>query len=195
MNGTELLLALAVGVGLAAACGFRVFVPLFVMSLAARSGQLQLAANLDWLGSDPAMVALGIATVAEIAGYYVPWVDNLLDTIATPAAVVAGTLATASMLTGTDPLLQWGLGLIAGGGAAGVVQGATVTTRALSSLTTGGVGNPVVSTVETGASTLLAILAVAVPVLAATLVVMLLVWIGRLVFRRRRRRPVPLGPG
>lgn len=184
-----MMLALGMGVALAAACGFRVFVPLFVMSLAAKSGNLVIADSMQWATSDLAVFALGAATAVEIAGYYVPWVDNLLDSIATPAAVVAGTLATGSLLVGVDPVIQWGLALIAGGGAAAAVQTTTVATRAISSLTTGGLGNPAVSTVEAGASTGLAILAIAVPLLAVVLVILLLTWLFRLFSRRRRHAP------
>src|SRR6266404_3033095 len=103
----ETLLSICVGVGLSAACGFRVFVPLLVMSIAAASGHLTLAHGFEWIGSNPALVAFSVATVVEIAAYYIPWVDNLLDAIATPAAVIAGTLVTASMVTGTSPFLKW----------------------------------------------------------------------------------------
>src|SRR5690606_33746104 len=118
----QMTLALIAGVGLAAACGFRVFVPLLVMGLAARSGSLPLAANMQWVGSDVTIIMLAAATTLEILGYYVPWIDNLLDTIATPAAAVAGTLASAAVFTSFDPMMQWTLGIIAGGGTATVVQ-------------------------------------------------------------------------
>src|SRR5882724_7873827 len=138
----ETLLSICVGIGLSAACGFRVFVPLLVMSIAALSGHLTLADGFEWIGSYPALIAFSVATCLEIAGYYIPWVDHLLDTIATPAAIVAGTLITASMVTDMSPFLRWTLAAIAGGGAAGVVQGTTVLTRGASTLTTAGLANP-----------------------------------------------------
>src|SRR5688572_12753348 len=146
------MLSVFVGVGLAAACGFRIFVPLLVMSIAAVSGQLTLSPSFQWIGSYPALITFGVATVLEITAYYVPWLDNLLDSIATPAAVVAGTIVTASVVSGMNPYLQWTLAVIAGGGAAGLVQGATVLTRAASTTTTGGLANPVVATAEWGLS-------------------------------------------
>ena len=87
----QLVTAICVGVSLAAASGFRVFVPAFVMALAARSGALpvELGENWKWVASDWAVVALGIATAVEVAAYYVPWLDNMLDSIATPAAVIS----------------------------------------------------------------------------------------------------------
>ena len=114
-----------------------------------------------------------MATLAELAGYYVPWVDNLLDTIASPAAIVAGTAMTAIVLGESDPVIQWSLAIIAGGGVSAAVQGATVVTRGVSTAITGGVGNPVVSTGENIASIILAIFAIILPILAAVLVVIL----------------------
>src|SRR6266568_2193185 len=125
----ETLLSICVGIGLSAACGFRVFVPLLVMSIAALSGHLTLAHGFEWIGSYPALVAFAVATCLEIAGYYIPWVDHLLDTVATPVAIIAGTLVSASMVTDLSPFLKWTLAIIAGGGAAGMVQATTVLTR------------------------------------------------------------------
>lgn len=184
----ETLLGLCVGVGLAAACGFRVFVPLLVMGLAERSGSLTLASGFEWMGSDVALVTFMAATALEIGGYYIPWIDNALDAIATPAAAVAGSIITASMVGGLDPMLQWSLAIIAGGGAAMTVQTLTVGTRAMSTLTTGGLGNPVVSTVEAGASTALAVVAILVPVLAVVAVLLLLWALSRLFVRSRSSR-------
>src|SRR5216683_7976823 len=108
------LLSICVGIGLSAACGFRLFVPLLVMSIASLSGHLTLSHGFEWIGSYPALMAFAVATFVEVAGYYVPWVDNLLDTIATPAAIVAGTLMTASLVTDLSPFLKWTLAIIAG---------------------------------------------------------------------------------
>lgn len=188
MDGWDLVLALCIGVGLAAAAGFRVFLPLLALAIAGRTGQLDLASNLDWLTTDAALVALALATALEIGAYYIPWIDNLLDTIATPAAGIAGTIAAASMLVDMDPLLQWSLGIIAGGGAALSVQGLSVGARALSTVTTGGLGNSAVATAETGAATTLAILAVVVPLVAAALVLIVLIMLTGFVVRRWRRR-------
>src|SRR2546430_1436977 len=116
----EILLTVCLGIGLSAACGFRVFVPMLIMSIASLSGHLSLAHGFEWIGSYPALVSFSVATCLEIAGYYVPWLDHLLDTMATPAAIVAGTIVTASMATEVSPLLKWSLAIIAGGGLAGM---------------------------------------------------------------------------
>src|SRR6266704_4188577 len=160
----ETLLSICVGIGLSAACGFRVFVPLVVMSVAALTGHLTLAHGFEWVGSYPALIAFAVATCVEIAGYYVPWVDNFLDTIATPAAIIAGTLMTASLVTDLSPFLKWTLAIIAGGGAAGMVQATTVLTRGASTAGTAGLGNPLVATAELAGSLLTSIFALLAPV-------------------------------
>lgn len=167
----ESVFAVLVGIGLAASCGFRVFVPLLVVSAAANAGYLDVAENLRWLGSPAALIAFAVAAVVEIAAYYVPWLDNLLDTIASPLAMVAGTLLFAASLAGFDPLWQWSLSVIAGGGAAAVVQGGTVAGRLASTATTGGLANFLFTTVETVAGAAFSVLALVVPVLTLILLV------------------------
>jgi len=181
----QTLLSLCLGLGLSAACGFRVFVPFLVMNLAARAGYLTLTGSFEWIASTPALVMFAVATALEIGAYYVPWIDNLLDSVATPAAAIAGILATASVVTGIDPLLKWPLAVIAGGGIAGVVQAATVAARGVSSLSTGGTANPLVSTMEAGASIGFTVLAVALPVVAAVFAVVTLVILWRVMRRAR----------
>jgi len=191
------LLGLCVGIGLAAATGFRVFVPLLVLNIAAMNEALPIelaGTNFEWVGSPICTVIFGAATAVEIAGYYIPWVDNLLDTITTPAAVIAGSVAVASLLGDTDPALKWTMAMalkwtmaiIAGGGAAGSIQLLTVGTRAASTATTGGVGNPVVSTAEAGGSVLVAILAIVIPIVVAIGTILFIAWLGGKFFRRRR---------
>ena len=166
---SELLLAVGLGVGLAAAAGLRIFLPLLVVSLASLPGHLVLVSGFSWLGTVPAAVVLGIASLVEIAAYYVPWLDNLLDVLGAPVALLAGTILMASVLTDVDPLLRWALAVIAGGGAAGAVHGSLALIRKTSSVATGGLGNPLVSTAEAGGSLLLAAVALVAPVVALVL--------------------------
>lgn len=180
----EELFALMIGLGLSAACGFRVFVPLLAMSLAAQTGHLKLAEGFQWAATPMATTALGIATFFEIGGYYIPWIDNMLDAAATPAAIIAGTFITASVMPEMTPLLKWTVAAITGGSAAGVIQGATVLTRTASSFATGGIGNPVVSTAEAGGSVLLSTLAVLLPLITLGLLLFLFIWAGRKLYRR-----------
>jgi len=174
----ETFLSLLVGVGLSAACGFRVFVPLLVVGIASRTGHLRLSAGFEWLGSEVALIAFAVATALEVAGYYLPWVDNFLDTLASPAAVIAGTLLTAALAADMSPFLKWTLAVIAGGGAAGLVQGVTVITRGASSAGTGGLANPILATAELGGSLVTAILSIVMPMLVILLIGGLLSFAG-----------------
>ncbi len=169
----EAALSVLVGIGLAAACGFRVFIPPLVMSLAAMTGHLKLAPGFEWIGTWPALLAFATATLLEVIAYYVPWLDNLLDTVATPAAIVAGILVTASVVQEMSPWFRWSLAVIAGGAAAGAVQLLTVKARALSSLLTLGTANPGVSTAEAGGAALASLLVLLFPILAAALLLAL----------------------
>ncbi|MGD1715110.1 DUF4126 domain-containing protein [Dapis sp. BLCC M172] len=166
----ETLLGICLGVGLSAACGFRIFVPPLVMSIAAQSGHLQLSDDFIWMGTPGATVAFGVGAFVEVAAYYIPWVDELLDIIATPTAVVAGTIITSSFVSDMSPMLQWTIAVIVGGGSAGTVQGLTDVTRLASTALTGGFANPGVSTMELLSSTVLSMLAISVPLLGAVVV-------------------------
>ena len=173
----EQLLGIFIGIGLSATCGFRIFVPLLGMSLAHHAGALSFANGFDWIGSWPATIAFGIAMIIEIAAYYIPWLDNMLDTIATPAAIVAGTIATASMVGNVEPFLRWSLAIIAGGGVAGLIQGSSVLVRGASTATTGGLANPVVSTSELAASITGTLISIVIPTIAFLIVVVLIAWL------------------
>lgn len=173
----ELFSSICLGLGLSASCGFRVFLPMLAANVAAMNGWITPHEGFQWLSTWPAFFSLLSATIAEVGGYYIPFIDNLLDTIATPAAVVAGTLLTTSFIQIESPVLQWGLGLIVGGGTAGLVQAGTGLLRLLSSKTTVGLGNPVVSTAENVASFGLSGLAIFLPVIALVLVVLLVFWL------------------
>jgi len=170
----EVLLYIFIGIGLSAAVGFRVFVPFLIMSIASLSGHLSLSYSFEWIGSYPALIAFSLATLIEISGYYIPFVDNLLDSFASPLAIIAGSIVMASFVSDLSPFLKWSLIIIAGGGGAGIIQGSTVMTRAISSGTTGGLGNPVVSTAETGSSIILSVLAIFIPVIALIIVIMII---------------------
>jgi hypothetical protein len=179
----ETLASLGVGLGLAAATGLRVFVPLLVLAVAARLDFVDLAEGFEWLASTPAVAGLAAATAFEVLAYYVPWFDNLLDALATPAALVAGTLVSASVFTGMPPFLAWALALVAGGGAASLVQGATATLRLKSLVTTGGLANPAVATTELAGSIGTSLVAILLPLLVLGVVVLLfgsvVVWLMR----------------
>lgn len=177
------LISILAALGLAAACGFRVFVPLFLVSLAARAGQIGLSEGFAWVGSTPALVCFGTATVLEVLAYYVPVVDNFLDGVATPAAVVAGVVVSAAVMTDIEPWLKWSLATVAGGGLAAAVQIPTVALRGLSTGTTAGLGNSVVSSGEAVAAGMFSGFAIFLPLLVPLAVLGLVV----LAWRRLRR--------
>ena len=166
-----------IGVGLAACCGFRVFVPLLIASIATKLGIIGVMSGFEWLSDWPALLGLSVATVLELGAYYIPWLDNALDTIATPVSIAAGTLLSTSFLHIDTPILQWGLGLMLGGGSAGIVQAGTSLLRLGSTATTGGLGNPVVATGENIASFGFSILTVLLPLVAIIIVGVVIVFI------------------
>lgn len=182
-------IGLLCGIGLAAACGFRVFMPLLGTSLAGMGGYVELSNGFDWMSSPVAVIAFGTATVLEVAAYYIPWLDNLLDVVATPAAAIAGTILTASMISDISPFLKWTLAIIAGGGVAGAVKGGTAVIRGASTLSTGGTANPVLSTIELVSSAIMTLLAVLVPVIGF-IVLLLLVAAGIWFWRRGKHARV-----
>ncbi len=187
---TENITAMALGIGLAASAGFRVFVPMLVASIAAHSGILPVQDGFMWLASWPALICFSTATVLEIAAYYVPFVDNLLDSITTPMAVGAGTLLLTSVLPIDSSLLKWTTGFIIGGGMTATVQGGSVLARLLSSSLSGGSANPAVATGQNAAAigtSLLSLVAplVVVPVLLG-LIIVLIVLLKKRLFRARR---------
>jgi hypothetical protein len=170
-----------------------VFVPALGLSLASQAGYVEIADNLAWLADPTVTVALGAATLLEVGTYYVPALDNLADAVASPAAVVAGTILTASVVGDASPFVQWALGIVAGGGTAGVVQAGTVVTRGASTATTAGLGNSLVSTTEFVGATGATALSVFVPIVAAVLALAIVgVAVWRVVKRRRRRSETAL---
>ncbi|MFI4879961.1 MAG: DUF4126 domain-containing protein [Steroidobacterales bacterium] len=195
MQALDLALSIALGAGLAAAVGFRVFLPMLVMSVAAFSGHLPLSSGFAWLGSASAIVMLSVAAMLEILAYYIPGVDNLLDAIAAPAALIAGTVVSAAVMTDLPPIVKWTTAVIAGGGAAGLTQGLTSLLRAKSTVMTAGLGNHMLSTAEWGGALLVSLLALAFPVIAVALVAIFCWFAIRLVRRLfRKETPTPSTP-
>ncbi|HLV62978.1 DUF4126 domain-containing protein [Galbibacter sp.] len=179
---SEAIISIFLGIGLAASVGFRVFLPLFAMSLAAYFDVIPLSENWQWIGTVPALIALGVAMFLEIFAYYIPFIDNMLDSIAVPLAAIAGTAVMVSTMADLSPLITWALAIIAGGGTASVVKSASAGTRLTSSVSTAGLGNPVVSTVETGGAVVMSLASIFMPFVAIILVIIILsalFWIYR----------------
>ena len=192
----SIALSIALGIGLAAAVGFRVFLPLLIASIAAYTGHLHLDQSFAWLGTPMAMTMLGVAAVVEVLAYYIPAVDNLLDAITTPMALVAGTVVSAAVITDLPPLIKWSTAIIAGGGVAAITQGVTTLVRAKSTALTAGLGNPVLSTVEMLTAVAVAALALLAPLAALALVIAICWTVVRLVrrFLRGGRNPDAAAP-
>ncbi len=188
----EVLLGVGLGIGLAAACGFRVFLPVLAMGIGARAGAIDLAENFEWMAGTPALIALGVAAVFEIGAYYIPWLDNMLDAAALPAAVTAGIVVAAANIEASSPMLGWALAAVSGGGAAAAVQAGTTVVRAASTLATAGIGNPVVSTGEAGAAVGMSVLAMALPVAAVGVVLLLVAGVSAWLLHKRMRRDRPV---
>lgn len=184
MTALEALLPVALGVALAAAVGLRVFLPLCALSFAGHFGWVPLAGEFAWLSSWPALLMLAVAAVVEIAAYYLPGVDNALDALGAPVAVLAGTVATAAVITDLPPMVKWTMAVIAGGGMAGLTQGVTSLLRVKSTAATGGLANPVLATGELGGAALISIVALAAPLLALG-TVMVIAWLAIRWLRRR----------
>jgi hypothetical protein len=181
----ENILSIFLGLGLASAAGFRVFVPLLLTNIASLLGYYHFGLGLEWMGTYTALGILLTATLAEIGGYYIPWVDNILDTIALPASVMAGTILATSFVKVDDPTLKWALGLIVGGGAAGIVQAGTSLLRLGSSTTTGGLANPIVATSENIFAFILSILSLVLPIIMAGCAFLFLIFILKKMFNKK----------
>ena len=179
----ELITAVAIGIGLAASAGFRVFVPMLVAAIAAKTGVLPLNESFQWLSSWTSIAILGTATIVEILAYYIPFVDNLLDTVSTPLAIGAGTLLLTSVLPIDSDMMRWITGAAVGGGSAAVVQSGSALTRLTSTKLTAGVGNSVVATVENVAATGTSLLSLVIPFFIVALFLILIIFI----FTRLRR--------
>jgi hypothetical protein len=188
---SDLALSIVLGIALAAATGFRVFLPMLIVSGAAYTGHLQLDNSFAWLGTSSALTMLSVAALAEVIAYYVPVVDNLLDALATPAAFIAGTLVSAAVITDVPPMVKWTAAVIAGGGVAGLTQGLIGILRAHSTVLTGGLGNSIIATAELGGAVLISFLALVAPAAAIALVMLFLLVAVRLVRRLFRGAKSP----
>lgn len=180
--------AAALGIALAACCGFRVFLPMLVAGLVSRFELFHFSESFHWLSTTPALICLGAATLLEMTAYYIPFVDNLLDTIAAPSAAIAGTLLATSVIPIENEWMKWIIGIVAGGGGAGLISSGTGLLRLLSSKTTLGTGNAVVATGENTAALGGALLSFLVPVVMAILFLLLFIWVIRKLFKKFRNR-------
>lgn len=182
----ETILSFLLGIGLSAAVGFRVFVPMLLVSLASMAGWITLSPGFQWMGTPVAALVFAVATLIELLGFLVPWVSNALDSIATPAATIAGVIMMAAVLTDIHPIARWVLAIIAGGGVALTVQGATVVTRAAAAGATGGAANPIVGLVEAIGALVVTITTIVIPALMGILILIVVLLLLRIVIPKFR---------
>lgn len=180
----EIILSLLIGIGLSAATGFRIFIPALLANIAAMNGWVDLGENFQWLSTWSAFWVLISASVLEIGAYYIPFIDNILDAIAAPMAVIAGTILSTSFIQIDQPVLQWGLGVIMGGGTAGAIQVGTQVARLTSTGTTAGISNPILATIENILSFIISLISIFIPVMALMVVILIIYWLAK---RRNKR--------
>jgi len=187
----NIIMALCLGIGLSAACGFRVFIPPLALSIAYHSGVVQLSSNWEWLGTQNAINTLSIAATVEVFAYFLPWVSNLLDSIEIGLAPIAGMFITASSLSiagDFDPTFLWIITVIAGGATAETIELGTSFTRLMTSGATAGFGGPIVGFVEAVSAIVMSILAITAPIWTILLVLFLLIYGIRRIFKFVSRR-------
>lgn len=185
----EFIVAILIGVGLSAAVGFRIFTPLLITSIAEKASMVTLAEGFSWIGSTPALVAFLVATLLEIASSYIPVVDQMLKMLATPVAIIAGILLTASFIGDMDPLLTWSIAIIAGGSTASVSQITTTSIKGASTITTGGLGNFFISLGEGILAIVMSVASILVPFLAVFFVIGLFALFLFVVYRIKKTFP------
>jgi len=147
-QGGIVLIHVSMGIGLAACAGLRAFLPLFVVALAGKLEFVTLSDSFTWMASWPALVVFGAAVVAEVLSDKFPIVDNLLDSVQIFVKPIAGALVAATVVEDWAPLYVTVVAIIGGGSAAGLVHVAKAKVRLVSSATTAGLGNPVLSVSE-----------------------------------------------
>lgn len=191
MESLEIAISICLGIGLAAAVGFRIFLPLLILSLAGYYEVIPLNESWQWMGSLTTVITMGAATVVEIFGYYIPWLDNLLDAIALPLATLAGTAVMVATVSDLSPVITWSLAIIAGGGTAAAIKGNASAARLTSTTTTVGVANPILTTVETAIAAVMAFTSIFLPILAFVFVVFLFFILFRFYKKLRKKRLPP----
>jgi hypothetical protein len=167
----DILVEFLLAISLSAASGFRIFVPFLMMSGAAVLGHIDLPSQFDWVETPQALGLFSIALVLEMIGYSIPWFDHILDIVATPIAVLAGTLLTGAIAPDMEPLVKWTLAIAAGGGTAGLTKLLSNLVRGGSTAISGGLTNPIYALIEVGLAIAISLLAIVTPIAAGVVVV------------------------
>lgn len=184
----HIISAIALGIALSACCGFRIFIPMLAGAIAVHYQWIATSADMHWLGTMPALICFATAAVVEIAAYYFPFLDNILDAVAAPLAVAAGTVLAFAILPGGENqlLLRWVTALIAGGSTAGTIHIGTGLLRLFSTKATLGTGNPLVASGENAVAVTVSIFSFIIPVIIAAILLIVVLWIVYKGFKRIR---------
>lgn len=174
------------GICLSAACGFRIFIPFLILSIFSYTGNIELNEGALWISTIPALIIFSSLTVLEIIGYYIPWIDNMLDLISTPLSIIAGIIILSSLLIDVNPAIKWIFSILFGGVISFNVQLMTVKARALTSVFESGFGNSVFSTIELIAALLISVLAIFQPVISLAILLLLTYLIFRKIILKRK---------
>lgn len=189
MDTTSILLAVLLGLGLSASTGLNTFIPLLLVSAAARFNiaGIELGQRFDWLTSDVGLTVLIVASIVEIVADKVPAVDHFLDSIGTFIRPAAATVATASVLTGVDvdPTVAAIVGFIIGTPTALGFHTLKAGTRVASTATTMGCANPVLSLIEDVISLAFSILSIFAPILVPIALLLFALALWQIVKRAR----------
>jgi uncharacterized membrane protein len=184
----HIVLGILLGLGLSASTGLNTFLPLLLLSAAARFhiAGITLGSKFEWLTSDAAMITLIVACVIELIADKIPAVDHFLDSAGTIIRPIAGALASASVLTGIDPMVAAIVGIIVGAPTSFGFHTLKAGTRVASSATTFGCANPLLSLIEDVISFALSVLSIFLPILVPVALALLVFVLYRLMKRIRR---------
>ena len=187
MSGMNLFLGVLLGLGLSASTGLNTFLPLLLLSAAARFhiAGVVLGTKFAWLTSDAAMITLIVACVVELIADKIPAVDHFLDSFGTVIRPLAGALASASVLTGVDPMVAGMVGLIVGAPTSLGLHTLKAGTRVASTATTFGCANPILSLIEDVLSFVMSVIAIVAPIVVPV-VLLAFGWLAWKVSARRR---------
>jgi len=191
----DVLLGIFSAFGLSASAGLNAYIPLLIVgTLAHYTNLIQLNSPWDTLANPYILIFLGILVIIEMLADKIPAVNHINDLIQTfvrPAAGAVAFAASAKVITDINPILALACGLLVAG-TVHVAKSAAL--RPAVTATTGGAGNVPVSIAEDIVSTILSILAILIPVLVGTLMVLVLALLLWWLWRRSGETEAAMDP-
>ena len=184
----ELLTGIFTAFGLSASAGLNAYIPLLIVGLLGHYTDLiKLNSPWDTLASPWIILMLCVLVIIEMLADKVPAVNHINDLVQTfirPAAGAVAFAASANVVTDVSPVLALAAGLLVAGTVHVAKAGAL---RPMVTATTGGAGNIPVSIAEDIVSTVLSILAIILPILIGTLLIVLAAFIIYWLYKRSNR--------